>query len=253
MAAPYRVALLGFSAFERSTIASYFRLAARRVPGYALVPSIDEADLVLADADHPPSVQLVEVTERMADTVFVGAAEPPGARAWTARPVDPLHVVREFDALVQRGPPSPAPAPPRAAAPPPPPPPLRALIVDDSEVAREYLRSRLARWGVQSATVEGSAQALQQLAQRSFELVFIDIELGDDSPLDGLSLCQHLKRQRPAGHAGPTLVLISAHQGDIDRVRGTLAGAEAFLGKPLDEAQLAQLLRRAGLQPPTTV
>ena len=44
MRAPYRVALLGFNAFERNILASHLRLAARRSPSYELHKILAEAD-----------------------------------------------------------------------------------------------------------------------------------------------------------------------------------------------------------------
>jgi DNA-binding response OmpR family regulator len=55
------------------------------------------------------------------------------------------------------------------------------------------------------------------------------------------------------GHREPVVVLVSAHHSQMDRVRGTLAGAEATLGKPLDETALTRLLHLHGValaQPP---
>ncbi|MBC7940080.1 MAG: response regulator, partial [Chitinophagaceae bacterium] len=109
-----RVALLGFSAFERSAIGSYFRLAARRTPSYELVATPDDSDFIVADADHAASVQLVVALERLDDTVFIGQQAPAGATAWMGRPIDTLHVMRELDALgsaQSSPPPAPVPAP----------------------------------------------------------------------------------------------------------------------------------------------
>ncbi|MBU6259688.1 MAG: response regulator, partial [Burkholderiales bacterium] len=97
-----RVALLGFSDFERGALASYFRLASHREPSYLFEPMLTEADYLVADADHLPSVQLVEAVEREGETVFIGLRAPSGAGAWMARPIDPLKVLRELDAMVGR-------------------------------------------------------------------------------------------------------------------------------------------------------
>jgi CheY-like chemotaxis protein len=286
----YRITLLGFSAFEKGTLASCFRLAAPRAHVYALLDMPSEADFIVANADQPAAVQLVLATERQQETVFIGQAAPPGATAWMPRPIDPLHVMRELDAMValaeaavHRGTPAttagrpmpPAAAPAQAPQPRLPRVPgttpvpalpglvpssdghpgggaaLQALLVDDSEIALHYLARRLQRWGVQAWRAEGSQSALALLAGRRFALVFIDVELGQGSHLDGLALCQELRRRYPAHDAdAPVLALISAHASELDRVRGTLAGADAYLGKPLDEVELARLLRRQGLRPP---
>ena len=123
MPAPYSVALLGFSPFERNTLASYFRLATHRSPSYTLVQMLSEPDFMVADADHGPSVRLAMAEDMLARTVFIGAQAPTGATAWMRRPIDPLHVMRELDAMVALHAAGPAPQPqpqpqPQAAAPP---------------------------------------------------------------------------------------------------------------------------------------
>jgi CheY-like chemotaxis protein len=312
----FRIALLGFSDFERKTLASCFRLAANRNPRYDLVQMLTDADYLVADADHAPSVQLVVATERLAESVFIGARAPLGATAWTSRPIDPMHVMRELDSIVAgtgvalppamapllpAGPEGPgaaapetavdvgqdiglgaAPAPtptttpvprsPAAAAarrqrpaalpaaalapatPPAPPPPPRALLVDDSEIALRFLESRLERWGMVTDRAATSSKAIELLARRDYDFVFLDMELGPGSDMDGLALCQHIKRNQSAGAAiGSSVFIVSAHQTELDRVRGSLAGCDAYLGKPLQEVDLQRLLLRHGLKPQPAV
>ncbi len=342
----YRVAFLGFSDFERGALASYFRLAHNRTPCYEQVATLTDADFLVADADHGPSVQLVLATERSGETVFIGAVAPPGSMAWMVRPIDALHVMRELDAMVGLGgvaahadaapkakttaiqsprrpradavrrpapvrmaapapipasepapaptspppvsllerahapqaprparpapaafkqpepvlvarpsvstpslPPSLPPSPPPVAPSPPAPPAVpRALLVDDSELALRYLASRLGRWPLDIDSASDSAQALDLLDRHSYDLVFLDIELGEDSELDGLALCQHVKQSPTLMNAA--VILVSAHHSELDRVRGALAGCDAYLGKPLDEVELQRLLLRQGLKAP---
>ncbi len=296
---PLKIALLGFSDFERSALGSCFRLAGTRSPAYRQVHMLTDADYLLADADHLPSVQLVVATERLAETVFIGAQPPAGASAWMRRPIDPVHVLRELDALVLMGgsftddasplgdadraavlpatPPAPA-SPPGAAlpvvvdlspgpaaakaqpgeaarsplmqasAPAPLPGAPRALLVDDSEVALRFLETRLKPWGLQTDRAATSEHALELLARRSYDYVFLDIELGAGSELDGLALCQLIKRTPSAVNA--MVVVLSAHHSELDRVRGALAGCDAYLGKPLEALELARLLQRQGLKAP---
>ncbi|CAD5370239.1 Response regulatory domain-containing protein [Rubrivivax sp. A210] len=279
MPTAHRIAILGFSEFERATIASTFRLATRAAPRYELVTLLDNADFLVADADHPPSVQLVQVTERMGRAVFVGAQPPPGCVAWMPRPIATPQLMRELDSLaapgsVQPAAPSPAPLPPPPPAPPPrdllfaaparmastrtarPQAPAprtpalpRALVVDDSAIAGRFLASRLERWGVEVARASHSGEALALMAQHDYDFVFLDVELGTRSELDGLALCRHVKRQGSGGAAlHSVVVMVSAHQAEADRVRGTLAGCDAYLGKPLDEVELHRLMLRHGVR-----
>jgi DNA-binding response OmpR family regulator len=124
-------------------------------------------------------------------------------------------------------------------------------VVDDSDIARRFLTTRLLPWGVRSDTAVTSAQVVDLLAQRNYDLIFLDIELGPESELDGLALCRHIKRSALAISA--TVIVVSAHHSEVDRARGALAGCDVYLGKPIKEAELAALLRRQGLVPPESL
>jgi CheY-like chemotaxis protein len=297
MSAPYLVALQGFSAFERSALGSYFRLAGNRSPSYEQVDSLADCQFVVADADHAGVVQAIERAGRVGETVFIGARAPDRATAWMMRPIDPLHVMRELDAMVSAraverastatlAPPAVASHAPLRAPPAGPTPTRRAgdssdptargaagllqragtpasahheargaeaLLVDDSEIALRFLETRLQRHGLHTQRATSSGRALEVLAQRNFDFVFLDVELGSASDLDGLALCQHIKRQHhPVGGGRvPVVVMVSAHHAELDRVRGMLAGCDAYLAKPLDATLLMQLLARHGVPLPT--
>lgn len=256
----HRVLLLGFGDFERHALASYLRLSGSRDPAYTQVESIGDADFVIADADHPGAIDEVLGADRAADTVFIGSLAPERALAWAMRPIDPLQVFRELDAAVgmRRGgsPNADAPtttspgeldAPLRRAGDLTPP--TAALVVDDSEIALRYLQRQLNAMGLRTETATQSKQALQMLAQQRYDVVFLDVDLGPLSEMDGLALCQQLKTaHRPPGTGlAPKVVIVSAHDSPTDRVRGTFAGCDAYLAKPLDDEVLRRHLRQLGL------
>lgn len=261
MVVPFRVHLIGFSDFERGTLGSYFRLAQGRRPGYQQVVEAGRAQLLIVDADRPAALAAAAALGTPTRTIYVGAGAPQGALAVVPRPIDPGVVVRQLDAMVAAQARSlaqaaaPRPAPPAARPGPPPPTPRRrdttALIVDDSEVAARFLEVKLHPYGLRTERVADAAAALAALAQRRFDFVFLDIELGPGSRIGGLELCQRIKRapDRPEGTALPVVALVSAHAGSVDRVQGALAGADGHLGKPLDEGALAQWLALHGVMP----
>ena len=120
-----------------------------------------------------------------------------------------------------------------------------ALLVDDSEIALKFLEIKLGELGLRSRTATDSDKALEQLNQHEFKYIFLDVELGQSSRMDGLTLCRHIKRMRRTGRA-PVVAMVSAHATQTDRVRGSLAGCDAYLGKPLvaDELRAVVGLRR---------
>ena len=127
----------------------------------------------------------------------------------------------------------------------------RALLVDDSDVALAYLERQLGRQGLDCDRAMNSSQALELLQKQAYGFAFIDVDLGPQSELDGLALCQQIKRRLAhVGGRAPVVVLASAFNEAVDRVRGTLAGADAQLGKPIDSAALNRLLATHGVHKP---
>jgi two-component system, cell cycle response regulator len=272
----YAVALQGFSEFERAALASFFRLAARRSPTYLQVASVDQGDFIIADSDHAAALEAVQSAGRELDTVFVGAHAPAGAMAWLPRPIDPRHIVRELDALVAQrlSGRSPAADLPRAPAVdlllnelglPSRPAALTGasredaghyqpsvggrgrdvLVVEDSAIARKFLQLRLQRMGYRVHLASSGEEALDMIDEMPFAIVFLDIQLGDADGLDGLQVCQ-LMRQRALsrGEDDLAIVMVTGSASGADRVRGSLAGCDAYLTKPLIEPLFVQALRQ---------
>jgi two-component system cell cycle response regulator len=248
----YTVALQGFSDFERSALASFFRLAQERAPAYEQAASPAESDFIIADADHASDVAALRDTDRLQDTVFIGARAPAGAVAWLPRPIEPTHIVRELDLLLEL----------RLASLDEPPdtdwvssnpgdlmdgdgrPAKDVLVVDDSRIALKFLQMRLQGLGYRVHVARDAAQAMERLAVQAFSLVFLDVALGPPGSMDGLAVCQHIKQRKvhPGGIA-PAVLMVTGLDGSMDRVRGDLAGCDAYLTKPLMEDEFMAALR----------
>lgn len=260
MPVPVPVAILGFSSIDRQALASCLQPGGQGPQRYAHVLNADLADLVIADADEPGVLDLLQTLGRVRDALFIGAVAPADAIAWVMPPADPTQVLRALDALVARrdNPQSPPRDPGRLdlrsarrreldalrrpqIAP-------RVLLVDDSEVALHFLARQLQGYGVEIDTARDSDRALDLLTHHVYGLVFLDLDLGPRSRADGLTLCHQIRHQlQYPGGRPPMVVMVSAFHDPVDQVRGTLAGAEAYLGKPLDVAALDRLLGRLGL------
>jgi CheY-like chemotaxis protein len=243
---PLPVALVGFSEFERRALGSFFRLAAPPALPLELVREPAAASVIVADGTQAGALHQVAALGRIAHTVFIGGDAPAGAAARLQRPIDALQVLRAIETLARALPRPPAagdaaiemPAAARKCGPS-----FSALLVDDSAIALRHLQLRLQRMGIDSDLAHGSARALELLAQRAYGFVFIDVELGDGSALDGLALCQHIRRQhRHVSGRAPVLVMVSAHHSQVDRARGSFAGCDHYLAKPAEDEALRRLL-----------
>lgn len=122
------------------------------------------------------------------------------------------------------------------------------LIVDDSLTVRMDLKEAFEAAGfdtITSATLESARGACQE---RAFDLAILDVLLPDG---DGLMLLQEMKAA-PAT-AGRPVLLLSTEDEVRDRVRGLKTGADDYVGKPYDAAQVVararELIQRNGARP----
>jgi len=102
MPAHYRVALHGFSEFERSTLAYCFAQAAAREPSYVQVEPLADAEFIVADT-NPRGVAGPALDDaRLGDTLFIGDGAPQGAGMHLQRPIDPERILRALDRMAAR-------------------------------------------------------------------------------------------------------------------------------------------------------
>lgn len=126
---------------------------------------------------------------------------------------------------------------------------MRILLVEDDLSLGEGIRTALRRGAFAVDWVQDGASGLLALRGGDFDLVVLDLGL---PRMDGIEVIRQL---RAAGDAVPVLVL-SARERPADRTLGLDVGADDYLGKPFDTAELlarvrALIRRSAGRANPT--
>ncbi len=115
----------------------------------------------------------------------------------------------------------------------------RILVVEDDRFIREIVATTLSAEGYAVDVTEDGAKAWDYLAQHKPELVVLDLAL---PYMDGITLCRKL-RATPGGATVPVLV-VSASSGRAVIQAALEAGADDFLDKPFDLADLAGRVQR---------
>src|SRR4051794_13556773 len=115
---------------------------------------------------------------------------------------------------------------------------MQVLVVDDDEISRAMLAFALAEAGFEVLAANDGAEALEVLRTSVCRLVIADWEM---PRMDGLELCQAVRRGEFAGYI--YLILLTGHGGRQQRVAGLTAGADDFLTKPFDPAELVERVR----------
>ncbi|MFE6996653.1 response regulator transcription factor [Microbacterium sp. NPDC057659] len=121
----------------------------------------------------------------------------------------------------------------------------RILVVEDDDgIALPLLRT-LDREGYEVERVAEGGAALER-AGADVDLIVLDLGLPD---MDGLDVCRRLREQDFTGG----IVILTARDGELDRVVGLDVGADDYIAKPFALAELLArlraLLRRAGSAP----
>jgi|SRR6185369_12453294 two-component system, OmpR family, response regulator len=113
---------------------------------------------------------------------------------------------------------------------------MRTLLVEDDALLGDGLRAGLRQAGFEVDWVRDGADAAHAAETESFAAIVLDLGLPN---MDGLAV---LRRLRARGIKTPILIL-TARDAVQDRVTGLDAGADDYVVKPVDLAELAARLR----------
>jgi two-component system, cell cycle response regulator len=322
---PHKIVLFGFSSFEKVTFESFFRLAARRAPGYALVDDASQAQLAVVNADDQALLRQCMANRPAKYILLIGAQD--GGTGWPIqrRPLNLMKVLASVESLLNSSGSAatiPAPLMPMsasAAARPVAPAGMRVpaasslpgpqasaakalqpasptrsatpvagpdsvmlgsvrtgagalpssdfaalsenffgksaksiqpkpqedvdhiLVVDDSDIALKFMRNRLSRFGFHADLVHSGEDALAKMNTKPYKFVFLDVMM---EGLDGYQTCRAIKQRKYSDGKPPVVVMLTSRGGTIDKIRGTLAGCDAYLTKPLNEQDLISVLAK---------
>lgn len=120
------------------------------------------------------------------------------------------------------------------------------LLIEDELGLRTTLSDRLLCEGYSIETAADGEEGLEKASTEAFDLIVLDIML---PRLNGLEVCRELRKR---GVATPILVLTVRNE-TVDKVVGLRIGADDYMTKPFDAAELLAridaLLRRLGTRP----
>jgi two-component system OmpR family response regulator len=119
---------------------------------------------------------------------------------------------------------------------------MRVLIVEDDKALADGLLRTLKQSGYAVDHAATGELALRACAEEHYDLIVLDISLPG---LDGFEVLRTLRKQQQAG----SILILSAHDNEADRVRGLDLGADDYVSKPFSlpelEARIRALIRRS--------
>jgi adenylate cyclase len=113
----------------------------------------------------------------------------------------------------------------------------RVLVVDDTPANIKLLDAVLGSQGYTVVPATSGAEALALVEQEAPDLILLDILMPG---MDGYEVCRRLRAQPGTAHL--PIIMITASE-TKDKVKGLEAGADDFLAKPFDQAELLARVR----------
>ena len=243
-----RVCAVGFTDMEHKLLSGVVRLSERRKPRLELVSAAEarKADVVLLDGENGEAVRWAESQNWLPSkpAVWIDSKIPRPHALERRRPVQwtGLPILLSL-ALEKTSHADPAPAltsVPNAVAS------VtsailgkqRILVVDDSLAVRNHLRSLLEARGLQVSEAVNVREAVTRALVERYDCVLMDVLMPD---LDGYEGCKKLKALKTTIGQLP-VVMLTSKSSPFDRIRGKMAGCDAYLTKPVDPARLYEVL-----------
>jgi CheY-like chemotaxis protein len=281
MSPDIRIALLGFTAFEREHIEAALQPNDEPGPRYLAGNDLVACSLAVVNADDEPAVERVVQQGRLGSTLMLGTTPRPGAAAQLGRPINLVQLLRALHTLSQQAAPmsaavqrvredlarmrqlrqtqraragSAAPTPPDATA-----------AVNEGPPTVSEAREHLPTGPVQHVLVVDNEERTLRLMATELPALGFEVHLVRSGAqaldrvarrpftivflatglegMDSFHACKTIKRQaEEQQRPSPAVVMLVAPGQAVERLRAEMAGADVCLEKPLDAVALRQVL-----------
>lgn len=118
---------------------------------------------------------------------------------------------------------------------------ITAWCIDDSFVIRTILETVLRRAGIRGIVFPNGYQALHAFQTQQLlapDIIFLDLVMPG---IDGLALLRILRRNELFDQT--TIVMLTARDSVLTRIKSQIVGAQHFVGKPFRTEQIQAILR----------
>ncbi len=119
-------------------------------------------------------------------------------------------------------------------------PPVRLLLVEDEPTQLLFMQRLLRRAGYTVETASNGEEALEKVSSGRFQMIVTDWDMPG---MDGVTLCRHVREAQPRLPGYLYVLLLTGHGSTESLVTGLEAGADDYIRKPPNEAELLARLK----------
>lgn len=112
---------------------------------------------------------------------------------------------------------------------------VNALVVDDSLAVRRQMQIEFELLDDHLDLADSAESALRLTESKKYDVVFLDIVMPG---VDGYTACKQIKRSKL--NRNTPVVMLTSRSSSFDKIKGTLAGCDAYLVKPINHIEFTQ-------------
>lgn len=117
---------------------------------------------------------------------------------------------------------------------------VRLLLAEDNLVNQKVAMRMLEKLGYSADLAANGLEVLQALERQSYDIILMDVQMPE---MDGLEAARAIRRQqRPQ----PKIIALTAYALEGDKEKCLEAGMDDYMSKPVQMAELAEVLRKYG-------
>ncbi len=118
----------------------------------------------------------------------------------------------------------------------------KILLVEDNPINQMVAKKMLQKLGLDPVLAENGKEAIDRLQDEKFDLALMDCQMPE---MDGFEATRTWREQEQhAGNAHMPIIAMTANVMEGDRERCLASGMDDYLGKPVRQAELADILQR---------
>jgi signal transduction histidine kinase/CheY-like chemotaxis protein len=125
---------------------------------------------------------------------------------------------------------------------------LKILVAEDNLVNQQLMTRLLGKWGHEVTLANNGREALEQVERDAFDLVLMDMQMPVMGGLEATRLIRERENADPTSARIPIHALTAAALPE-ERAAALASGVDGYLTKPLERAELLNLLERLGKIP----
>lgn len=113
------------------------------------------------------------------------------------------------------------------------------MVIDDSFTIRRSAELFLVNEGHDVIPVEDGYEALAKIMEEEPDLVFLDVLM---PKVNGLETCQVIRRNPQLKNL--PIIFLSSKDGESDKARGLIMGANDYLAKPFTKEKIIEIVNK---------